>query len=98
MRRGTPDHENGRNGDQHGDRDGILTLIRETVDGLGRLVADHVKLARLELVADVKVQGRRAATIAVIVPFIFLGYALGCVGLALVLGRWLGEAVAFFIV
>jgi len=100
MRRGIPEHENGHGGHHDVDRDGdgILTLIRETVDGLGRLVADHIKLARLELVADVKVQGRRAVTIALIVPFVFLGYALGCVGLALALGRWLGEAVGFFIV
>jgi hypothetical protein len=80
------------------DSDGIMTLVKETVDGLGRLIADHVKLARLELVADVKVQGRRAATVALIVPFIFLGYGLACVGLSLALRRWLGMPGAFFAV
>src|SRR5215831_8815406 len=78
--------------------DSIMTLIKETVDGLGRLIADHVKLARLELIADVRTQGRRVGVVAVILPFVFLGYALACVGLALTLAPWLGGPGAFFAV
>jgi hypothetical protein len=85
---------------EHGkeDGDGIVTLIRETADGFGHLLADHIKLARLELVADVKTHGRQIAIIALIVPVVFLGYGLACVGLALVLAEWLGQAGAFFAV
>ena len=80
------------------DGDGIIALVRETADGMGHLLADHIKLARLELVADIKKHGRQAALIAGIVPIIFLGYALACVGLSVVLSRWLETAGAFFLV
>jgi len=75
-----------------------MALIKETVDGIGHLIADHVKLARLELVADVKTQGRRVAVVAVILPFVLLGYGLACVGLALALSPWLTTPGAFFAV
>ena len=72
--------------------DSILTLIKETADGFGHLLADHIKLARLELVADVKSYGRQVALIALIVPILFIGYAILCVGLAAALAPWLGHA------
>jgi uncharacterized membrane protein YqjE len=78
--------------------DGIIALVRETVDGIGHLVAEHVKLARLELVAEAKDGGRRLALIALIVPIVFIGYALVCIGLSLLLARWLGSSNAFFLV
>jgi hypothetical protein len=78
--------------------DSIIALVKETADGIGHLIADHVKLARLELVADVKTQGRRVAAIALVIPFIFLGYSLVWVGVAFALARWLGGAGAFFAV
>jgi hypothetical protein len=78
--------------------DGIIALIKETADGIGHLIADHIKLARLELVADVKANARHVAVVALIVPFAFLGYALACVGLAVVLSSWLGLAGALFLV
>ena len=85
---------------EHGreDTDGIIALVRETADGFGHLIADHIKLARLELVADVKRHGRQVAVIAGIVPILFLGYALVCVGLAIFLSQWLGRAQAFFLI
>jgi hypothetical protein len=80
------------------DTDGIIALVRETADGFGHLIADHIKLARLELLADVKTHGRQLAVIAAIVPIVLLGYGLVCVGLAVVLSQWLGRAQAFFLV
>jgi hypothetical protein len=80
------------------DGDSIVALIKETADGFGRLIADHLRLARLEVVADIKTHGRDVAAVALIVPFLFLGYALACLGLALVLGRWMGLPVALFVV
>lgn len=81
-----------------GSGDSILALIKETADGFGRLLADHIKLARLELVADVKNYGRQVTLIALIVPIIFIGYAILCVGLAAALSPWLGRAGGLFLV
>jgi hypothetical protein len=78
--------------------DSIVTLIKETADGFGRLIADHIRLARLEIVADIRTHGRDVAVVALIVPFLFLGYGLACLGLALVLGRWIGLPAALFVV
>ena len=78
--------------------DGIIALVKETADGFGHLIAEHVKLARLELVADAKVTGRKVAVIALILPILFIGYALACVGLATLLAPSLGTAGAFFLV
>jgi hypothetical protein len=78
--------------------DSILALIKETADGFGHLLADHIKLARLELVADVKSYGRQVALIALIVPILFIGYAILCFGLAAALAPWLGRAGGLFLV
>ena len=78
--------------------DGIIGLVRETVDGIGHLVGEHIKLARLELVAEAGVAGRKLALIALTLPIVFMGYALACIGLALLLARWLGSSNAFFLV
>jgi hypothetical protein len=80
------------------DGDGIIALVKETADGLGHLIADHVKLARLELVADVKTHGRHVALLALIVPFVFLGYGIAGLGLAMVLAKWIGLPGALFLV
>jgi Putative Actinobacterial Holin-X, holin superfamily III len=81
-----------------GENDGIIALVKETADGFGHLIADHIKLARLELVSDVKAYGRQVGLIAVIVPFLFVGYGLVCLGLAALLAPWLGQAGALFLV
>jgi len=80
------------------DSESIIALVKETADGFGHLIAEHVKLARLELVADAKASGRKVAVIALIVPVLFIGYGLAAVGLAVLLSRWLGTAGAFFAV
>jgi hypothetical protein len=78
--------------------DSILALIKETADGFGHLLADHIKLARLELVADVKSYGRQVGIIALIVPILFIGYAILCLGLAAALAPWLGRAGGLLLV
>lgn len=78
--------------------DSIIALVKETADGFGHLIAEHVKLARLELVADAKASARKIAAIALIVPILFIGYALACVGLAVLLAPALGTPGAFFLV
>ena len=76
----------------------ILALIKETADGFGHLLADHIKLARLELVADVKSYGRQVALIALIVPILFMGYAIVCLGLAALLAPLVGHAGGLLLV
>jgi len=76
----------------------IIALIKETADGFGHLLADHIKLARLELVADVKSYGRQVALIALIVPILFMGYAIVCLGLAALLAPLVGHAGSLFLV
>jgi len=78
--------------------DSILALIKETADGFGRLLADHIKLARLELVADVKSYGRQVALIALIVPVLFMGYAIVCLGVAALLAPLVGHAGGLLLV
>ena len=41
-----------------GDGDGIITLVKETASGFGQLVADHIRLARVEMTADAKSYAR----------------------------------------
>ena len=67
--------------------DGIIALVRETADGLGKLIADHVKLARVELMSDARFYLRDVMVLVIGGLVIFLGYAIGCVAAGLALGR-----------
>jgi uncharacterized membrane protein YqjE len=67
--------------------DGIIALVRETADGLGKLIADHVKLARVELVSDARFYVRDLAVMAVAGVVLLVGYVLGLVAAGLALGR-----------
>lgn len=83
--------------DPNEDANGIVTLLKETADGFGCLMAAHVKLARLELLADVKSLGRRLTMLVAVVSFAFFGYALVCMGLVVVISQWLGIQGALFL-
>jgi hypothetical protein len=67
--------------------DGIIALVRETADGLGKLIADHVKLARVELVSDARFYARDLAVIAAAGLVLLVGYVLGLLAAGLALGR-----------
>jgi uncharacterized membrane protein YqjE len=82
-------HENG---------DGIVSRLKETADGLGQLVADHVKLARIELVAEARSYGQGLAVLAVAVMLLVVGYILAWIAAALALARVVGAPLAFVIV
>jgi hypothetical protein len=84
--------------DQNGgdpERDSLIALVRETAEGLGRLVGDHIKLARTEIVADAKSYGRDLGVLGAAVFVLVLGYGLACVAAALALGRVIGAPLAF---
>jgi len=72
-----------------------IQLVRETLDGLGRLVSQHMKLARLELSADLRAMGTRVASMVAWALLMLLGYALTMVGLALLLAGDRRLAFAF---
>jgi hypothetical protein len=75
--------------------DGIVSLVKETADGLSRLVADHIRLARTEMVADLKSYARGLGVTAAAAALLGLGYGLGCVAGALALATVVGGPLAF---
>lgn len=78
--------------------EGFIALVRETADGLGRLFADHLKLARVEMVADAKAYSRRVGSMAVAVAVMVVGYLFGCLAGALALARIIGAPLAFLVI
>ena len=66
--------------------EGVTGLARETALSLGHLVAQHVKVARLEIAAEVRAMGRRATVVAVLAVLVAIGYALAIAGLAIAIG------------
>jgi Flp pilus assembly protein TadB len=75
--------------------EGVFALVKEMVDGLGDLTAGHLKLARVEIAADVREYGRRMKMLVIGAAFLLLGYALACVALALALARLIGAPLSF---
>ncbi len=77
------------------EREGIVGLVRETVDGLRTLIGDHIKLARVELVADLKSYGRSVAVLAVAAVVLTVGYMFAWIAGAFGLARLWGAPLAF---
>jgi uncharacterized membrane protein YqjE len=73
---------------------GIAASLSQLADGIGKLVTQHLQLARIELTEDARALGIAAAKIAAFLPFVLVGYALLCValavGLAEVMPLWAG--------
>lgn len=69
--------------------------LRELVDAFSELVAQHVRLARLELKQDARFVGVRVGVIAAFAPLILVGYCFLCVALALTLRNFMGDELAF---
>jgi hypothetical protein len=73
---------------KNGERDkteGVIGLARETADALGQLTVQHLRLARLEIKADLRTMGLQAGLIAVLVALAIVGYGLTMAGLAVIL-------------
>ncbi len=64
----------------------VTDLARETMLSLGHLVGQHVKVARLELAAEMRAMSRRAIAVAALSALIAIGYALAIAGLAVAFG------------
>ena len=69
-------------------------LLKETADSLGVLIADHVKLARVELEADVRIYAGALGVSLAASVLLFFGYAFAWAALALALARIWGAPVA----
>lgn len=76
-------------------QEGVVGLLRETADGLGQLIADHIKLARLELAADARSYGQGVATLVIAGLILMLGYAFAWLAIGLAVALWCGAPIAF---
>jgi hypothetical protein len=65
---------------------GVSVLAKEVALDLGHLVGQHVKVARIELGAEIHGMLRRTGRIAVFATLLALGYGLAMAGLAVVIG------------
>ena len=81
-----------------GDAATVRQLVAEAVDSLGELVADHTRLARLELAADVRIYARATGGVVVAALLLTAGYVLASVAAALALARFTGMRAAFGLV
>src|SRR5258708_25162364 len=67
----------------------ISSLVTRLADALGRLLTEHLELAKLELKGDAKAFATLAGKLAISIPFVLVGYAFLCAGICLFLSRWL---------
>jgi uncharacterized membrane protein YqjE len=76
----------------------VISQLRELVEGVSELTAQHIRLARLELAEDARFVGLRVGVIAALAPLILVGYSFLCLALALVLRRVMPDEAAFAVV
>ena len=72
--------------------------FKALVDATSELIAQHIKLARVELKEDVKDMGTQVGMIAAFIPLLIFGYLLLCIAAALFLTRFVPVDAAFLIV
>jgi uncharacterized membrane protein YqjE len=75
--------------------DGIISLVKETASGIGQLVADHIRLARIEMTADAKTYARDVGVLLAAGFIVAVGYGLACIGAGAALARVMGTPLAF---
>jgi uncharacterized membrane protein YqjE len=76
----------------------IATVMSRMADSVGRLLSEHLALARIELAEDAQVIGRQIGKAVVFVPFVVVGYGFLCAGVVALLGPWMGFAAALGLV
>jgi len=82
--------------DERGNHDdGIIALVKETASGFGQLVADHIRLARLEMTADAKSYARDIGMLVIGGFILAVGYGLACIAAGTALARIMGAPLAF---
>jgi hypothetical protein len=78
-----------------GEPEGIVGLLRETIDGLRTLIVDHIKLGRVELASDLKAYAQSTAVLAVAGGVLAIGYLFGWIAAGFALARLWGAPLAF---
>lgn len=76
----------------------IAALVGRMADGFSKLVSQHIQLARAELGEDIRGMGMDVARIAMVVPFLLVGYLFLCGTVAALLAPLLGWAGALGLV
>jgi hypothetical protein len=77
---------------------GIGRALGQVADGLGRLVSEHLALAKLELAQDAQELGGEIGKMLVFAPMVIVGYAFLCSALAITLMKWMEVPAALLIV
>jgi uncharacterized membrane protein YqjE len=72
--------------------------LRELVDAFSDLIANHIRLARVELKEDAKAIGVEVGKVLAFLPLLLVGYIMLAVAAALFLHRFLPGDAAFLIV
>jgi uncharacterized membrane protein YqjE len=76
----------------------VAGQLKELLESLSALVAQHLRLARLELREDVRFVGLRVGLMAALAPLILVGYGFLCLALAMALQRLLPADLAYLAV
>ncbi len=76
----------------------IAALVGRMADGFSRLVSQHIQLARAELGEDIRGMGKDVARIAMVVPFLLVGYLFVCGAISALLASFIGWAGALGLV
>ena len=67
-----------RNSDRNGR---ISALLTDVADGVGRLVSEHIALAKAELTQELDTLGKSLGRVAAFLSLLLVGYALLCAAL-----------------
>lgn len=78
--------------------DGLGARLGDALDGLGRLVAEHVKRSKLELLLAARTLARQAVLAVLVCSLLVVGHLLVCAGIAAALAPSLGPALALALV
>jgi len=85
-----------RNSDRHGS---ISTLLTNVADGVGRLVSEHIALARAELTTELDTWGKSLGRVVVSLSLLLVGYAFLCAALvAYLASQGMSTAAALLVV
>ena len=84
--------------EMRGESRGVATLVKETVDGLGHLVAEHLRLSRLELLGDLSALSHHVAFVVAASAVATVGYFFLWLGVLAVLAPRIGLASAALLI
>jgi hypothetical protein len=89
MRLARDSHKNGR----------ISALLTDVADGVGRLVSEHIALARAELTQELDTWGKSLGRVAASLSLLLVGYAFLCAALvAYLASKGISTAAALLLV